>query len=406
MVDTSEKPFTLSVPEADLELLRKKLELVRLPDELDGANWDYGAPLADIKRLVTHWKDSYDWRKSEAEINKLPMFTRDIEVDGHGSLNIHYIHQKSEVKNAIPLLFVHGWPGDFLEVRKMLPLLTAKSEGNPSFHVVALSLPGFGFSEAPKKPGFAGPQYAEVFNKLMLALGYDEYVYQGGDWGYILGLHAVTHYAHKHIKAWHTNMPSYRPPTLLGNPLLYLSSLFLSWDKDAMAGLKKTAQWRTKGMGYFMEQATKPQTLGYNLADSPVGLLAWIYEKLVGWTDNYPWTDDEVIEWISVYWFSRAGPTAAGRIYYEMTGGQTRPPSAGSQWQSIPLGVSYFPAEISQLPKSWSHMIGNLVFESTHDKGGHFAAFEQPEKLAGDLHKMYGKGGPAHGVVPGKNGYD
>ncbi|KAL1950145.1 hypothetical protein VTO73DRAFT_5268 [Trametes versicolor] len=208
MVDTSEKPFTLSVPEADLELLRKKLELVRLPDELDGANWDYGAPLADIKRLVTHWKDSYDWRKSEAEINKLPMFTRDIEVDGHGSLNIHYIHQKSEVKNAIPLLFVHGWPGDFLEVRKMLPLLTAKSEGNPSFHVVALSLPGFGFSEAPKKPGFAGAQYAEVFNKLMLALGYDEYVYQGGDWGYILGLHAVTHYAHKHIKAWHTNMPS------------------------------------------------------------------------------------------------------------------------------------------------------------------------------------------------------
>lgn len=181
MADTAEKPFTLSVPEADLELLRKKLELVRLPDELDGANWDYGAPLADIKRLVTHWKDSYDWRKSESEINKLPMFTRDIEVDGHGALNIHYIHQKSEVKNAIPLLFVHGCtfmlfcvsearayfflflgPGDFLEVRKMLPLLTAKSEGNPSFHVVALSLPGFGFSEAPKKPGFAGAQYAEV----------------------------------------------------------------------------------------------------------------------------------------------------------------------------------------------------------------------------------------------------
>ncbi|KAI0671065.1 alpha/beta-hydrolase [Trametes maxima] len=408
MAETTEKPFTLSVPDADIELLHKKLELARFPDELEGAGWDYGAPLADIKRLVAHWKQGFDWRKAEAEINKLPMFTRDIEVEGHGKLNIHYVHQKSEVKDAIPLLFVHGWPGDFLEVRKLLPLLTAKSSDNPSFHVVAISLPGFGFSEAPKKPGFAGRQYAEVLNNLMLSLGYNEYVYQGGDWGHIVGMHTVHHFGHKHIKAWHSNMPlSSRRPTLLTHPLILINTVFATtFDKSAREGIAKTLKFVQKGRGYFMEQATKPQTLGYSLEDSPVGLLAWIYEKLVGWTDSYPWTDDEVLEWISIYWFSRSGPAAAGRIYYEMTRGNSSEIFAGAQWSSVPLGVSYFPGELGRMPKSWSHLLGKLVFESEHDKGGHFAAFEQPEKLAGDLRKMYGKGGPAHGVVPGKNGYD
>ncbi|KAH9891977.1 alpha/beta-hydrolase [Cubamyces lactineus] len=406
MAAALEQPFTLSVSDADLELLYKKLQLARFPDELEGAGWDYGAPLADIKRLVAHWKDKFDWRKSEAEINKLPMFTRDIEIEGFGSMNIHYLHQKSEVKNAIPLLFVHGWPGDFLEVRKMLPLLTAKSADHPSFHVVAPSLPGFGFSEAPKRSGFAGRQYAEVFTKLMSSLGYEEYVYQGGDWGHLLGMHAVTHYGHKNIKAWHTNMPACRPPTFFSHPLVFMDMFMSSISKSTKAGLEHTNAWRKKGYGYFLEQATKPQTLGYSLSDSPVGLLAWIYEKLIGWTDNYPWTEDEVIEWISIYWFSRAGPAAAGRIYYEMTGCNTHDPWHGTKWTSIPTGVSYFPCELVHLPHTLSHMLGKLVFESEHEKGGHFAAFEVPELLAGDLRKMYGKGGPAYGVVPGTNGYD
>ncbi|KAI0330189.1 alpha/beta-hydrolase [Cubamyces sp. BRFM 1775] len=403
MAGATEQPFTLSVSDADLELLREKLELARLPDELEGAGWDYGAPLADIQRLLSHWKGAYDWRKSEAEINKLPMFTRDIDVEGFGTLNIHYVHQKSDAANAIPLLFVHGWPGHFLEVRKMLPLLTAKSPEHPSFHVVALSLPGFGFSEAPRKPGFAGRQYAEVFNKLMLALGYEEYVYQGGDWGHLLGAHVVTHYGHKHVKAWHTNMLRCHPPTLLSHPRAYISALL---DTTVKAKLAYGAKWRRSGMGYMIEQSTKPQTLGYSLADSPVGLLGWIYEKLVGWSGDYPWTDDEVIEWISIYWFSRAGPAAASRIYYEMTSGNTQDPMAGTTWMSVPVGVSYFPREPVHLPKSWAPTLGKVVFESEHDKGGHFAAYEVPEKLAGDLRKMYGKGGPAHGVVSGKNGYD
>ncbi|KAL1950156.1 hypothetical protein VTO73DRAFT_5279 [Trametes versicolor] len=407
MSTSTEQPFTLSVPDADLNFLRKKLELVRLPDELDGAGWDYGVPLADIKRLVAHWKDGFDWRKAEAEINKLPMFTRDIEVEGFGTLNIHYVHQKSEVKNAIPLLFVHGWPGDFLEVRKVLPLLTAKSADQPSFHVVALDLPGFGFSEAPKKPGFAGRQYAELVNSLMISLGYNEYVYQGGDWGHPVGLHTVTHFGHKHVKAWHSNMPDSRDPTLFSSPLLYLKRYTtLRFDKDAQKGLRNTAEFYQKGRGYAIEHCTKPQTLGYNLADSPVGLLAWIYEKLVGWTDKYPWTDDEVLEWISVYWFSKQGPAASIRIYYEMTGGGTHDVFEGAKRTTVPFGTSYFPGDIFSLPKSWASILGNVVFQAVHDKGGHFAAFEMPEVLAGDLRKMYGKDGPAYGVVPGKNGYD
>lgn len=220
----AEQPFTLHVPDSELEYLKKKLELTRFPDELEGAAWDYGVPLSDVKRLVARWTEGFDWRASEAHINTFPQFTRDIEVEGHGTLNIHYVHKKSELEGAIPLMFVHGCqlfflfpynsltcllflgPGHFMEVSKILPLLTAVSPDQPSFHVVAFSLPGYGWSDAPKKPGFAAKQFAEVGHKLMLSLGYKEYgwssiaslvgsaaidsiipsVTQGGDWGHIV----------------------------------------------------------------------------------------------------------------------------------------------------------------------------------------------------------------------------
>ncbi|KAL1950121.1 hypothetical protein VTO73DRAFT_5244 [Trametes versicolor] len=399
------KPFTLDVPEADLELLHKKLELARLPDELDGAGWDYGASLADIKRLSEYWKTSFDWRKAERKINELPQFTTDIEVDGFGSLNIHFVHQKSEVANAVPLLFVHGWPGHFLEVRKMLPFLTAGSPDHPAFHVVAPSLPGFGFSEAPGKPGFAGPQYAEVFNKLMISLGYDEYVYQAGDLGHVVGVYIANLYGHKHLKGWLSNMPIYRVPTFLSNPLLFLEMLTAPFNATLKAQFETAQRFRTRGMGYFILQATKPQTLGYGLADSPLAVLGWIYEKLHKGVDNYPWTEDEVLEWISIYWFSRAGPGANARIYYELTGGNAHGLFEGTSWTSVPLGLAWFHREPVNLPRSWAHMLGKVVFESEHESGGHFAAFEKPEAIASDLRKMFGKGGPAYGVVPGKDGY-
>ncbi|KAI0768967.1 alpha/beta-hydrolase [Trametes elegans] len=396
------KPFTVQVSDADLELLHKKLELATFPDELEGAGWDYGAPLADVKRITEYWRDKFDWRKTEETINQLPQFTTEIEVEGHGSLNIHFVHQKSAAENAIPLLFVHGWPGSFLEVRKLLPILTAASPDQPSFHVVAPSLPGFGFSEAPTKPGFGGYQHAEVLNKLMLSLGYNEYVYQAGDLGHVLGVYVANAYGHKHLKAWHTNMPTYRAPTFWSNPLLILE---IFTNKAVSQTLEQASRTWKKGGGYYMVQTTVPQTLAYSFADSPDGLLAWIYEKLARIVDDYHWTEDEVLEWISIYWFSRAGPGANVRIYYELTGGNKHDMFEGTKWTSVPLGTSYFPKEPIRFPKSWACLIGKVVFQAEHDKGGHFAAHEQPEKLAGDLRMMFGKGGPAYGIVPGKDGY-
>ncbi|EPS98629.1 hypothetical protein FOMPIDRAFT_1165054 [Fomitopsis schrenkii] len=400
----AEQPFTIAVPDSDLDLLHRKLDLVRFPDELDGAGWDYGAPLADIKRLVARWKDGFNWRAAEAGTNEIPHFTRDIKVDGFSALNIHYVHQKSVVKNAVPLLFLHGWPGSFLEVRKMLPLLTAASPDHPSFHVVAPSLPNFGFSEPVKERGFHGEHYAEVAHKLMLALGYDEYVVQGGDWGSFIAATLAGKYGHKSVKAWHTNCPWVRaPPALTQFPRLWLQHLLTPYTPNERAGLARMGWFQQKGQGYFMEHATQPQTIGYSLADSPVGLLAWIYEKLVAWSDNYTYEDDEVLEWVSVYWFSRAGPAASIRIYYEVANASQR---STDLWSPIPCGISFFPQELSSPPRTWARTIGNVVFEAEHGAGGHFAAHERPEDLAADVRAMFGKGGPAFGVVPGSSGYD
>ncbi|KAJ8088007.1 hypothetical protein PM082_013558 [Marasmius tenuissimus] len=385
--------FKISIADDALNLLKQKLELTRLPDEIDEAGWDYGAPLADVRRLVARWKDGYDWRKHEKALNDdFPQFTRDIEVSGgHGTLNVHYVHQQSKAANAIPMLCVHGWPGSFIEVRKTLPLLTAAGEGHPSFHVVALGLPGHGFSEGAKKKGFDLAKYAEVGHKLMLALGYEQYVTQGGDWGYMITHVMAATYGGSNIKAWHSNMVvASPPPGTIENPT----------EEDKIA-LEKINQYTTKGNGYFVEQSTQPQTIGYNLNDSPVGLLAWIYEKLVRWTDKYAWEDDEVLTWVSIYWFSRSGPAASVRTYYEVaqSGGIYNLPKT-----TLPFGYSLFPAELAPIPVSWL-TDRDVVFHERHERGGHFAAYEVPEILVADLRKMYGKGGPAYGVVNGKDGY-
>ncbi|TFK48596.1 alpha/beta-hydrolase [Heliocybe sulcata] len=406
----TETPFSINVPDSDLDLLRRKLDLVRFPDELDGAGWDYGVPLADMKRLVSYWKDGFDWRKQEAELNELPHFLRDIEVGGFGGLSVHYLHQRSRQEGAIPLLFVHGWPGSFLEAKKVLPLLIEASPDHPSFHVVVLELPGYGFSEGVKQQGFVLTQYAEVGHKLMLSLGYNEYVTQGGDWGHIVTRRMAATYGPKHVKAWHTNVPfsdipkPHRHPILFLQLLLHMFTPFSPYSAYEQRCLDQAKWTMDHGRGYAEEQATQPQTLGYFLADSPAGLLAWVYEKLVRWTDEYAWTDDEVLTWVSIYWFSRAGPASSIRIYYE--GRKAGDLSLSKPIQDVPLGVSYFPKDMGPVPKSWMRtLVGNVVFLEEHDRGGHFAAYETPEALVGDLRKMFGKGGPAFGVVPGLTGY-
>ncbi|EAU86115.1 epoxide hydrolase [Coprinopsis cinerea okayama7 len=388
-----EQPFKIAVSDSEIDLLRKKLELTRFPDELEEAGRAYGAPLADVRRFVEYWRNGYDWRIHEAKLNdELPQFTRDIEIQGHGVLNIHYIHQKSQAVDAIPLVFIHGWPGSFIE--------------HPSFHVVALSLPGYGFSEAPKKKGFEVAQMAETTHKLMLALGYSEYVAQGGDWGSAIARELAHRYGPKHVKAWHTNMPLTYLPHPVSRPLLLLKHLLLGNTAKDKERLRRCEEFEKTGQGYMWEQTTQPQTLGYSLADSPAGLLGWIYEKLYRWTDDYKWTEDEVLTWMSIYWFSRAGPAASVRIYYEFLHARGQGAWFSNLETAIPVGHSYFPKELLPFPIKWfSWSLPNLVFESEHEFGGHFAAYEVPGALVGDLRKMFGKGGPAFAIVPGKTGY-
>jgi len=280
-------------------------------------------------------------------------------------------------------------------------LLSQKSADHPSFHVVVLGLPGFGFSEAPSTKGFDMAQYAEVGNKLMLALGYNEYVTQGGDWGFAITRVISLVYGEKHSKAWHTNF-------VIGGPPPDGSQATEEYTPKELAALARSEWYHGRGSGYAAEQSTQPQTLGYALADSPVGLLAWIYEKLVVWTDDYPWDDDEVLTWVSVFWFSRAGPAASLRIYFEAGNRNLSKAFTAALWDPksrIPLGLSHFPADVLVFPRSWSRGLGNIVFEGEHDSGGHFAAYEKPEELVDDLRKMFGRDGPAFGVVSGQPGY-
>ncbi|KAH9169980.1 Alpha/Beta hydrolase protein [Lactarius sanguifluus] len=370
---TSEQPFNIAVPDDALALLKRKLDDTCLPDEVNAAEWAYGAPLADIRGLVDRWKDGYDWHTHGRKLNALPMFTRTIEVDRFGELSMHYVHQKSAAKGTIPLLFVHG-PGSFLEVTKVLPLLTSVSADHPSLHVVAPSLPGYAWPEGVLEKGFHAKHYAELFNKLMISLGYTEYVTQGGNWGHILALTTASLYGPKHVKASHKLA---YPPTFFGSPIVLLKYLITSFTSREREAASISHNFFKNGMGYYAEQSTKPQTIGYSLADSPVGLLAWIYEKLITWTDAYLWTDDEILTWVSIYWFSRAGPAASVRIYYELALSGEVPAFPKT---TVPVGLSFFPKDLVPFPK------------------------EQPEGLVGDLRKMFGKSGPAAGVV-GYTGY-
>ncbi|KAH8805611.1 Alpha/Beta hydrolase protein [Xylogone sp. PMI_703] len=400
-------PYKIDVPESSIQNLKTKLSLAEFPDELEAAEWDLGVPLADLKRLVKGW-EQWDWRPAERKLNEIPQYHTEIKVDGFDPLDIHFVWQQSEVKNAIPLLFVHGWPGSFIEVQHILPLL-AKS-GGPAFHIVAPSLPNYGFSEGVKKRGFAAAQYAETCHKLMLQLGYDEYVTQGGDWGFYI-TRAIAKLYPKHCKANHLNMLRADPPTFTKHPLLALQHAITPYSAKDKEGFKRTEWFQKEGRGYFVEQATKPQTLSYALNDSPVALMAWIYEKLHDWTDSYPWTDDQIFTWVSIYQFSRAGPGAAHRIYYETTHTKPGPGTVTREdvqkyIGGVKLGMSYNPKELGVFPTTWCRTMGDVVYEAENDSGGHFYATEKPEYLARDLRAMFGKGGGAYKVVKGKSGYD
>ncbi|KAH8983085.1 alpha/beta-hydrolase [Lactarius hatsudake] len=402
---TSEQPFKIAVSDDALALLKRKLDVTCLPDEVNAAEWAYGTPLADIKRLVSRWKGGYDWHIHERELNALPMFTRTIAVEAFGELSVHFVHQRSAAKGAIPLLFFHE-PGSFLEVTKILPLLTAVSADHPSFHVVAPSLPGFAWSEGVLEKGFHAEHYAELFNKLMTSLGYSEYVTQGGDWGHVLTLTAPSKYGPKHVKASHSNMPICDPPSFRENPITLLKYLISSFTVRERQFAAQTENFFKNGRGYSAEQATKPQTLGFSLADSPMGLLTRVP------VDRRRSAHVGVDLLVLARWARGVRPDllrACGQR--DQIPKNIRPDRSvllpqGSY--AISQSVrTYYAAYLGLMARgsSWLRAQGKIVFESEHEVGGHFAAYEQPEAFVTDLRKMFGKSGPAAGVVPGYTGY-
>ncbi|KAK5070453.1 hypothetical protein LTR64_000124 [Lithohypha guttulata] len=399
-------PYHIKIPDSALNDLKARLALAKFPDELDQAGWDLGSPLGDVKRLVAYWKDKYDWRKTEAELNKYPQYTTLIQVNKFDPLNIHFVYKKSEVENAIPLLFIHGWPGTYHEGLKMFDrLIQGDGIEDPAFDVVLISLPNFGWSDGVKTRGFA-------LEQLMLKLGYGEYVTQGGDWGFYIARSMALLFP-QHVKATHLNFDFGTAPTWSQYPLLSLRHALIPYTEREKRGLERMKWFTEEGSGYRLEQGTKPQTLGYGLSD-PVAMLAWIYEKLHDWTDDYPFTDDEICDWMSLYWFSTAGPAASVRIYYEATHlWTTADPSVekvtrervGEWIPHVKIGYSHQPAELRPVPKTWVKKLGNVVFERDSDRGGHFFAFERPDQLVTDLKDMFRKGGGAYGVVRGRKGY-
>lgn len=213
-------------------------------------------------------------------------------------------------------------------------------------------------------------------------------------------------YGPTHCKAHHLNSAGPAEPTIESHPDLYAKVKSTPLKSGEIAGLGRTQWFSTEGNGYYKQASTKPQTLSYSLTDSPVGLLGWIYEKLHDWSDSYPWTNEEILTWVSIYYFSKAGPAGSGSFYYELEHSQPPAFAAVQDYVDVPLGISRFPKDLVLLPKLWNHTLGPIVFEREHDSGGHFAAWERPDAIVGDIRTMFGEGGGAYGAVPRKSGYD
>lgn len=367
-------PFTVEISDAALEDLHRRLRDTRWPDQIPGTGWDYGAEMGYIQDLARYWAEEYDWRAAEAELNQLDHFTT--TIDGQ---NIHFIHQRSPHPNAYPLVISHGWPGSVVEFLDMIGSLTNPDDPADAFHVVAPSLPGYGFSGPTSDRGWDTARTAQAFAELMARLGYGCYGAQGGDWGSMIsqniGRHDPDHCEAVHVNFLFANAPEDGPGEL---------------TEAEQAGLARAGLYFTEGAGYMQIQSTKPQTLAYGLTDSPVGQLAWIAEKFLAWTDNDGTIEsavsrDRLLTNISLYWFTATAGSSA-RMYYETL----RPGGAGlGDPLNTPLGMASFPMEIMQAPRHWLENNYNIVHWSDMDEGGHFAAMEEPEALAQDIREFF-----------------
>jgi microsomal epoxide hydrolase len=334
-------PFKITIPDEAIDDLNRRLSSTRLPDQLGGVSWEYGTELGALSDLITYWREDFDWRTQEAKLNSFDQFM--VTVEG---TNIHTIHQRSANAEAIPLLLVHGWPGSIAEFHKLIgPLTDPESHGGDSadsYHVIAPSLPGFGFSQAPTEPGMSPERIALLLAGLMQTLGYERYAIAGGDWGAVINSHHANHFPERLI-GLHSNMILAGPPEDKSQRENVTTS---------EAELRKTRGDYMRGeLAYQQIQATKPQSLGYALNDSPAGLAAWILEKFHGWTDMPQgaegnlddfFSKDELLTNISIYWFTES-ITSSMRIYYE---NRAVPQIKPTGYINVPTGVALFPAEI------------------------------------------------------------
>ena len=372
-MDDAVEPFRIDVPDEVVDDLRERLARTRWPEAECVDDWSQGIPLAYTRELAGYWADGYDWRSREAALNRFDQFVTCID-----GLDIHFVHQRSPHDDAFPLLITHGWPGSIVEFQKVIEPLTNPASGRAedAFHVVCPSLPGYGFSAKPTRTGWGVERIADAWETLMTRLGYYRYGAQGGDWGA-----AVTTQIGRnrgHCAAIHLNMPIGRPtPESLKNPT--------AEEQRALAALADHRKW---GTGYSKQQSTRPQTVGYGLVDSPVGQLAWIVEKFWAWMDcdgkpENVLTKDELLDNVMVYWVTATAASSA-RLYWESLGvwGQLNR-------VELPTGVAAFPAEVLGAPRSWCEPVYNITHWTAMPRGGHFAAFEQPELFVGDVREFF-----------------
>lgn len=360
------RKFQLEVTDAVLDDLKKRLSMTRWPNKETPEDWSQGIPLGYMQELCDYWQHEYDWRAREERFNRFPQFIT--EIDG---VDIHFIHLPSVHENARPLIITHGWPGSIVEFHKVIePLADPTAHGGnteDAFHVVVPSLPGYGFSGKPEVTGWGIEKIADIWGALMARLGYDHYFAQGGDWGAMVTTH-IGLQDKEHCDAIHLNMPVVIPDA---NTMAELTPS----EQASLMSMKFYQDWDS---GYSKQQSTRPQTVGYGLVDSPSGQAAWIIEKFYQWTDcnGHPEnaiSRDELLDNVMMYWLSKSAASSA-RLYWESF---KNPPQ---DEVDIPTGCSIFPKEIVRPSERWIRKrFTNLKYYNELEKGGHFAAFEQPE---------------------------
>jgi pimeloyl-ACP methyl ester carboxylesterase len=383
------RPFRAHVPQAALIDLRRRLAATRWPDRETVTDRSQGVQLAKLQALVRYWETGYDWRKAEAKLNASPQFLTNID-----GLDIHFIHVRSRHPNAMPLIMTHGWPGSVFELLKTIgPLTEPTAHGGTAedaFHLVLPSIPGFGFSEKPSSTGWNPDRVARAWDTLMKRLGYRRYLSQGGDWGAII-CDAMGRQAPAGLLGIHVNRieRSTTIPPEVAKALMSGDPPPEGLDSEEREVFDEARAFLGKGFGFAAIMSTRPQTLGYSLADSPAGLAAWFYDKYGEWvfTRGEPeraFTRDEMLDNISLYWLTNTG-TSSARIYWENSASSAKPGPI-----SIPTAVTIFPGEVYKPPKQWAaRLYKNLVYFNRVEKGGHFAAWEEPELFSAEVRAAF-----------------